>query len=56
MLFNHLKFHKKVVKGKGRDTVGLFEIKGTYDKATLKTKFEKQYVGKHTVIYEGVFT
>ena len=41
------------IKGKGKDVVGLFVIRGFAD-AAGKAQFTKTYIGKHTVLYNGM--
>ena len=41
------------IKGSGSDDVGKFKIKGHFDKHSSEVKFEKEYIGKHTVVYHG---
>jgi hypothetical protein len=38
----------------GRDWVGPYTMDGTYDLATGRCEFTKQYLGKHRVQYRGV--
>jgi hypothetical protein len=40
--------------GRGRDHVGAYTIDGTYDLATGRCEWTKQYIGKHSVAYRGV--
>ena len=40
--------------GTGRDAVGAYTIDGTYDLATGRCEWAKQYVRKHSVVYRGV--
>ena len=40
------------IKGKGKDSVGLFVIRGFSD-AGGKVQFTKTYIGAHTVLYQG---
>lgn len=42
----------QVLRGKGRDDIGEFCLQG-YVEPNGKAHFEKQYLGKHTVLYEG---
>ena len=43
-----------VLTGTGRDRVGPYTVDGTYDPATGRCEWTKQYVGKHRVAYRGV--
>jgi hypothetical protein len=43
-----------VMEGSGRDAPGAFTVSGTYDPATGRCEWTKQYVGKHAVAYRGV--
>ncbi|MBN9119991.1 MAG: hypothetical protein J0I06_12650 [Planctomycetes bacterium] len=49
-----LSWNNGIVTGEGRDRVGAFTIDGTYDTATGKCEWKKQYVGRHSVAYRGV--
>jgi hypothetical protein len=40
--------------GTGRDFVGPYTIDGSYDIATGRCEWTKQYLGKHAVAYRGV--
>ena len=40
------------VEGKGNDTIGDFTISGTYN-GDWNIRFVKQYIGQHSVDYEG---
>jgi hypothetical protein len=40
--------------GRGTDRVGPFTISGTYDTATGRCEWKKQYVGRHSVAYRGM--
>lgn len=50
-----LEFHQQTIKGAGIDGPGTFVIHGTYDDAGNHVAFTKQYIGKHSVAYEGSF-
>lgn len=39
--------------GSGRDIIGTFLFKGTYDLASGACRWVKSYLGKHDVFYEG---
>lgn len=41
------------ITGRGVDIVGPFRFSGDYDETTGKLTMTKQYLGKHTVEYEG---
>jgi hypothetical protein len=43
-----------VLTGSGQDRVGPYTVDGTYDPATGRCEWTKQYVGKHRVTYRGV--
>src|SRR6184192_4218881 len=47
-----LRFADGVVTGEGKDVIGRFTFRGTYDQAGT-VRMVKQYVGKHQVLYEG---
>jgi hypothetical protein len=49
----HLSWRGGTVSGEGRDFVGEFVIRGTYDTATGNCEWVKQYLGKHAVSYRG---
>jgi hypothetical protein len=40
------------INGKGNDYIGDFTISGTYN-SDCNTQFVKQYIGQHSVDYEG---
>jgi hypothetical protein len=40
--------------GTGQDRVGLYTTNGSYDSATGRCEWTKQYVGKHRVRYRGI--
>lgn len=48
-----LAFAAGEVTGGGRDMIGRFTVRGRYG-AGGDVRFVKQYVGKHTVYYEGL--
>ena len=54
MQFDKFFIEGSIVKGKGTDMMGDFEINGTIDQNNEVT-FDKQYIGKHNVIYKGTF-
>lgn len=49
----YLRFTDHEVEGSGVDVIGKFVIHGDYDPAAGEVKFAKQYVGRHTVLYQG---
>jgi hypothetical protein len=49
-----LRFADGVIQGRGRDVVGAFVFKGTYDEQGT-VRLLKQYLGKHRVLYEGSY-
>ena len=55
MRFDHFNINRGVVKGKGNDVVGEFNIQGNVER-NGQAKFVKQYVGKHAVQYDGLLT
>jgi hypothetical protein len=48
-----LNFRGGEVAGHGRDIVGRFTFHGEYDERTGRVRMVKQYLGKHTVRYDG---
>lgn len=48
-----LSFQQGAVRGDGRDVVGDFLIKGTYDCESGKCWWSKRYIGRHDVAYQG---
>jgi hypothetical protein len=48
-----LSFAHGQMSGGGRDAVGAFTVKGSYDLTTGKCTWIKQYIGKHAVYYSG---
>jgi hypothetical protein len=48
-----LTFRQGVLSGEGRDWVGAFIVRGRYSIADGKCYWSKQYVGRHTVYYQG---
>jgi len=42
-----------VIAGYGSDVEGEFLIQGVYDDETLSISWDKTYVGKHTILYQG---
>jgi hypothetical protein len=54
MVFKFFEAHMNgEVKGKGKDVVGLFVIRGFVDGGG-KVQFTKTYIGAHTVLYNGI--
>ena len=49
----HLTFAQGVMTGEGRDWVGNFIVRGGYATADGKCHWNKRYVGKHDVFYQG---
>lgn len=49
----HLHFRDGLMTGDGRDWVGKFTIRGSYDVTTGACRWIKQYVGRHAVQYVG---
>jgi hypothetical protein len=48
-----LTFRRGELRGDGRDWVGAFHIKGRYEVASGKCWWTKQYVGRHSIHYQG---
>lgn len=48
-----LTFRKGQISGDGRDSVGTFLIRGSYDTQTGKCHWSKRYLGAHDVHYDG---
>jgi hypothetical protein len=48
-----LGFRNGRIHGTGMDGIGEFIITGTYSSATLECSWRKEYIGMHTVVYEG---
>jgi hypothetical protein len=44
------------VKGSGSDTVGTFDIDGSFSHSEPVCRFVKQYRGKHAIYYQGTYT
>jgi hypothetical protein len=49
-----LRFAGGAVEGEGRDMVGRFTFRGSYDDQG-HVSLVKQYVGRHQVVYEGTY-
>lgn len=41
------------VEGKGEDSVGKFELKGSFNQNSTAVRFKKQYIGMHAIYYQG---
>jgi hypothetical protein len=48
-----LTFSDGSLRGDGRDWVGKFLMRGRYDVETGKCSWNKRYVGKHDIAYQG---
>lgn len=48
-----LTFRQGTVRGEGRDVVGDFLIRGSYEIDTGKCWWSKHYLGRHDVAYQG---
>jgi hypothetical protein len=48
-----LRFQGGELWGEGRDWVGPYTVRGTYDAAEGRCEWTKQYLGKHSVSYLG---
>lgn len=48
-----LTFADGILTGAGRDRVGAFTFKGTYDLADGKCEWVKQYISAHSIDYRG---
>lgn len=55
MHFKKLSIKGEKIKGKGKDDIGKFSLKGKFYGSTHQVEFEKKYKGKHTVHYHGHF-
>ena len=49
-----LRFADGMVEGEGRDVIGRFTVTGTCDDHGA-VSFVKQYIGRHRVLYRGVY-
>jgi hypothetical protein len=49
----HLRFQDGIMRGEGRDWVGMFSVAGRYELQSGKCWWTKKYVGKHDVAYQG---
>lgn len=52
----YMNFQQGEISGEGTDYVGPWVITGTYDVSNRVCQWEKQYLGKHRVVYEGKIT
>ena len=50
----YLKFEDGKISGEGTDYVGPWVANGAYDESSGKCDWTKQYVGQHSVKYQGV--
>ena len=50
-----LEFRGGVISGDGIDDIARFYIRGRYEEDTLRCRWTKQYLGMHSVFYEGAF-
>lgn len=48
-----LDFSNGRISGEGMDDVGGFVITGTYNSTSMECSWSKDYIGRHTVFYEG---
>lgn len=48
-----LNFHKGRMWGEGKDFVGKFVVEGKYTTEDGKANWQKTYIGKHSVYYNG---
>ena len=55
MKFKFLKFKQGKITGEGKDPIGQFTINGNI-KPSGELQFVKQYVGMHSILYEGLRT
>lgn len=58
MTFNNLNIDAKaggLISGSGSDTVGSFDINGSFSHTEPVGRFVKQYHGKHAIYYQGTF-
>jgi hypothetical protein len=49
----NLTFRQGILNGDGRDWVGAFLFRGRYEVETGKCRWTKQYLGKHSIHYQG---
>lgn len=49
----NLTFASGIVRGDGKDDIGLFFVRGRYDPANGECHWTKTYVGAHDVFYRG---
>ena len=48
-----LDFNNGRISGEGMDDIGEFLITGTYSPKTMECSWSKDYIGRHTVFYDG---
>ena len=48
-----LEFRNGKVSGEGRDDIGDFVLSGSYNASSRECFWRKEYIGRHTVVYEG---
>ncbi len=53
MTFDKFYIEEGIIKGKGTDDVGEFEIDGTCEAGNIR--FDKQYIEQHLVVYTGKY-
>jgi hypothetical protein len=53
MMELHLSFSQGILQGEGRDRVGAFILRGRYSLDDGKCHWNKSYIGKHDVFYQG---
>ncbi|MBI3817382.1 MAG: hypothetical protein HY286_01730 [Planctomycetes bacterium] len=49
-----IRFFEGLLRGDGSDDVGIFIIRGSYDRESMDVHFVKNYPGSHDVYYKGV--
>ena len=54
MVFKHMNIWNNLIEGRGSDEVGEFTISGDL-KPNGQVNFVKQYIGQHSVQYEGQY-
>jgi len=52
----YMSFENRQIKGEGTDYVGPWVASGNYDLNSGQCRWEKKYVGKHSVVYSGRIT
>lgn len=53
MNFDVMEIENELIRGRGSDEVGYFEINGKYSSKTCRVAFDKWYINKHHVEYRG---